>query len=97
MEEFLLPCLNKQLLGIECFGCGAQRATVLFSRGEFSAAFHMYPAIYSLLFLLGFLIFNIFVRFKNDYSIKIGLILVNAVIIMISYVIKMNEIFQLTN
>ncbi len=46
MEEFMLPCLNKELFGVDCIGCGIQRATVLLFRGEFIAAFKMYPAIY---------------------------------------------------
>jgi hypothetical protein len=28
-EDFMLPCMNKQILGIECTGCGIQRAAVL--------------------------------------------------------------------
>ena len=31
----MLPCLNKTLLGVECTGCGAQRAVVLLFQGEF--------------------------------------------------------------
>ena len=55
MEEFMLPCLNKQLFGIDCLGCGAQRALVLVFQGEFTAAFKMFPAIYTILTLLLFL------------------------------------------
>ncbi|MGB1451125.1 MAG: DUF2752 domain-containing protein, partial [Marinirhabdus sp.] len=40
----MLPCLNKQLFGVECLGCGMQRATILVFRGEFAAAFTIYPA-----------------------------------------------------
>lgn len=88
LEDFLLPCLNKQLFGIECLGCGIQRATVLFFKGDFLMAFKMYPAIYTLLLLTVFLIFNLFVRFKYDYTIKMGLIFLNVGIVVISYFIK---------
>lgn len=88
-EDYLLPCLNKQLFGVDCLGCGAQRATVLLAQGEFTAAFRMYPAIYTLLVLAIFLIFNLFVKFKYDYKIKIGLIILNAAIIIVSYYFKM--------
>lgn len=94
MEEFMLPCLNKQLFGMACPGCGAQRAFMLVFQGEFSAAFKMYPAIYSLLILASFLILNFFVKFKGDYFLKIGLILLNAAIIIISYLYKMNLFFN---
>ncbi|WP_108172194.1 DUF2752 domain-containing protein [Christiangramia gaetbulicola] len=90
----MLPCLNKSLFGIDCTGCGAQRAAVLLFRGEFLQAFHMYPAIYSLAILLLFLLFNLFIKFKFDYNIKIGLIMFNAVIIGGAYIFKMIHIFN---
>ncbi|SDS29216.1 DUF2752 domain-containing protein [Christiangramia echinicola] len=89
IEEYMLPCLNKSVFGVDCTGCGAQRATVLLANGEFSKAFEMYPAIYSLAFLLLFLVFNLFYKFKFDYNIKIGLIIFNAVIIAGAYIFKM--------
>ena len=88
MEDFLLPCLNKQLFGLECYGCGGQRALVLLLSGKFGAAFKMFPAIYPLLILLSFVLFNIFYKFKFDFSIKIGLIILTAGTIFINYVIK---------
>ena len=91
MEEFMLPCLNKQLFGIDCLGCGIQRATALLFRGEFVAAFKMYPAIYTLIILLIFLITNIWVKFKYDRIIKISLIILNVLIVVIGYMIKMNK------
>ena len=90
-EDYLLPCINKKIFGIECLGCGIQRATVLLFRGEFIAAFKIYPAIYTLFLLLGFLLFNLFVKFKYDKSIKFSLIIINILIIVISYAIKMSN------
>ena len=89
-EDLMLPCLNKQLFGIDCLGCGIQRASLLLFQGEFKAAFLMYPAIYTLFLLAVFLIFNLFVKFKFDHTIKMGLIVLNVAIIIISYFIKMN-------
>lgn len=94
MEEFMLPCLNKQIFGIDCLGCGAQRAFFLVLQGDFSSAFKMYPAIYSLLLLLFFLIFNLFFKFRNDWYIKLGLIILNVFIIILAYLIKMRFIFN---
>ena len=93
MEEFMLPCLNKQIFGIDCLGCGAQRAFLLVLQGQFSAAFRMYPAIYSLLLLLFFLLFNLFFKFRNDWYVKAGLIILNGFIIVIAYMIKMRYFF----
>ncbi|MEZ4779264.1 MAG: DUF2752 domain-containing protein [Flavobacteriaceae bacterium] len=95
MEEYMLPCLNKQLFGIECLGCGIQRATALLFRGEFILAFKMYPAIYTLILLAIFLITTLFIKFKYERPVKIFLIAINILIIIISYFIKMNFIFHL--
>ena len=90
MEDFMLPCLNKKLFGIDCPGCGAQRALALFFEGEFMAAFKMYPAIFTLLILLGFLIINLFIKFKFDWHIKVVLIVLNGIIIISAYLYKLS-------
>lgn len=92
IDDYMFPCLNKKLFGVDCLGCGIQRAVVLLFKGEFTEAFNMYPAIYTLLLLTFFLIFNMFYRFKGDVKIKTGLIVINVIIIITSYIIKMNQL-----
>lgn len=94
MEDFLLPCLNKQLFGFDCLGCGAQRALVLVFKGELLSAFKMYPAIYTILLLLLFLLINLFVKFRGDWHVKAGLIILNAVIIITAYIYKVSFLFN---
>ena len=94
MEEYMLPCMNKYLFGVECAGCGAQRAFLLVLQGDFTAAFKMYPAVYTLIILFLFLIVNIFLKFKNDWFIKMGLILINAIIISGAYILKMSHLYS---
>ncbi len=88
----MVPCLNKSIFGLECLGCGIQRATALLFQGEFVAAFKMYPAIYTLIFLLFFVLFNLFVKFRFDFHIKMGLIIINVLIIVVSYFFKIGLI-----
>lgn len=90
----MLPCINKSIFGIECYGCGAQRALALLIKGDFSEAFFMYPGIYPLLILFLFLLSNLFYKFNNDHKIKIGLIVISALVIGSSYLIKMFSIFN---
>lgn len=88
IEDFMLTCPSKKFLGVECFGCGAQRAIVLVFQGRFSEAFQMYPAVYTLLLLFLFIILS-FIDKKRKYStIIMGLIALNIVIAVISYVYK---------
>lgn len=90
----MLPCLNKKLFGVDCMGCGMQRSLLLLFKGEFVAAFQMYPAIYPLLLLLIFIGSNFFFKFKYDWYIKVGLITITVATMIISYIIKMNLIFN---
>ncbi len=95
MEEYMFSCVNKSFFGVECYGCGAQRALFFLIKGEFAKAFHMYPAIYTLLALLIFVIASRFFHFRNDYQIKKSLILLNAAIVTGSYLLKMTHFFKL--
>ena len=88
LEDFMLPCLNKQIFGVDCLGCGLQRAVSLVFQGQFTAAFKMYPAIYTLLLLGIFIIFNLYFKFKHAYKLKMGLIFLNVLIVIVSYLIK---------
>ncbi len=92
LEDYMLTCVNKKLFGVECPGCGTQRSIALLFKGDFVAAFKMYPAIYPMIILLFFVIFNLFIKFKHDYKIKLGLIFLTAGTILISYFIKMSSV-----
>ena len=94
LEDYMLPCLNKQLLGIDCPGCGLQRSVDLLLHGEFVAAFQMYPAIYPMLALLAFLVTSSFTTIKYSRQLKMALVVMTAGTIIISYILKMNNLFN---
>ena len=87
-EDFMLPCLSKQLFNLECFGCGLQRSVYLLFQGEFIAAFNMYPAIYPLIVLSFFIGTNMFFKFNHSTKIINILAIVTLTTIVISYLIK---------
>lgn len=89
----MLPCINKAVFGIDCMGCGMQRSIALLASGEFVSAFKMFPAIYSLLLLLLVVGLNIFVKFKYALHIKMGLIILNGVIIVLGYFFRIKGYF----
>jgi len=84
----MLPCLNKRLFGVECMGCGLQRALALIFQGEFTAAFNMYPAVYSLVALFIIIAINAFKNFKNANKIILILFILNVIIITSAFIIK---------
>lgn len=91
MEEYMLPCLNKKLFGMECMGCGLQRAVVLVFQGEFVEAFKMYPAIYSLIALALCIGINFFFKFKYSNKIIGALAILTIAIIILSFIIKLTN------
>ncbi|WP_452221318.1 DUF2752 domain-containing protein [Lacinutrix salivirga] len=88
LEEYMLPCLNKQLLGFECLGCGLQRALKLIFQGKFIDAFKMYPAIYTLIPLGALIGLNFFYKFKHSNKIINYLAIASVLIIITSFLIK---------
>ncbi|WP_080780151.1 DUF2752 domain-containing protein [Chryseobacterium phocaeense] len=85
IEDFMLTCPSKKFLGIECLGCGAQRAVVLVFEGRFVEAYHLYPAVYTLL-LFFFTLGLSFVDKKRKYgNLLMIMILVNLMIMIGSY------------
>ena len=89
IEDYMLPCLNKKFLGFECMGCGLQRSVVLLINGQFLEAFFMYPAIYSIIALFGFIIVNHFKNLKYGNKIIIILAFLNVVVIIGSFLLKL--------
>ena len=84
----MLPCLNKKIFGIDCPGCGAQRAISLLFQGEIAAAFTMYPAIFTLIPLLGFLLADSFFKIKYANKIIITLMVSSVVLILGNYILN---------
>ena len=87
-EDYMLPCLWKKTLGVDCLGCGIQRSTLLIFQGEFVAAFYMYPAIYPMIFLFVFLISDTFLNIKHGEKIKLGLAILTLTVAVTSYILK---------
>ncbi|MGU3376053.1 DUF2752 domain-containing protein [Chryseobacterium sp. M5A1_1a] len=88
IDDFMLTCPSKKFLGVECLGCGAQRAIVLVFEGKFSEAFHMYPAVYTLL-LFFFMLGLSFLDKKRKYiNVLLALVVINLIIAIVSYIYK---------
>ena len=88
----MIPCINKKLFGVECLGCGTQRALLLIFKGDFSGAFHLFPAIYTTILFFGILSLHFIDKTRNYHKIIIGLAISNAVIMIVSYIYKMTNL-----
>ncbi len=88
LEDYMLPCLNKKLLGFDCMGCGLQRSLLLIYQGEFVSAFYMYPAVYTLIPLFLLIGLNVFLKVKRLNKIINLLAILSISIIIINFILK---------
>jgi hypothetical protein len=88
MEEHMLPCMNKQLFGVECPGCGTQRAIAFLVDGEFYEAFKIFPAIYTIGLFFILLGLHLFDKKRNYTTLVISSAILNAVVMLFAYFIK---------
>lgn len=88
LEENLLSCTWKQNIGIDCLGCGMQRAIISILKGNFIEAFKMYPAIYTLFFMFIYLGLHMKFNFKRGSQILLYLFILNIVIMITNFILK---------
>lgn len=88
LEKYMIPCLSKLLFGVECLGCGFQRAFLLLLKGDFIAAFKMYPAIYSTLLFLTIVGIQLLNKNKNYKKLIILLAVINGIFMIAGYFYK---------
>ncbi|KQC34241.1 hypothetical protein AAU57_13525 [Nonlabens sp. YIK11] len=91
-DSWMLPCFTKQMIGMDCPGCGIQRSISLLLQGKVIDSFFMYPALLPAIFLLGFLIFDMFVNVKYGEKIKLWGTIIVIGTILTSYIIKLSFI-----
>jgi hypothetical protein len=87
--SWMLPCISKQITGMDCPGCGIQRSISLFFQGQFSESFLMYPALIPIGILFSFLVMDFFLEIKSSEKIKLLLMFVALGTVIASYIIKM--------
>jgi hypothetical protein len=85
----MLPCMSKQLIGLDCPGCGIQRSISFLLEGNISDSFLIYPGLFPGIFLFFFLIFDWFKDIRNGEQIKLWATMITIGTILTSYFIKM--------
>lgn len=88
IEDYMLPCFTKTIFGFDCPGCGLQRAVALLFKGDFSAAWEMYPAIFAIIPLFAFLALSRLFQIKYANKIVISLTIVSVGLILSNYILK---------
>ncbi len=89
LEDHQADCVYKKYLGVECPGCGMQRAFILLLKGNILESILTYPALIPLIIMFVYLILHLFFKFKYGSRILLYLFVFNAAIIVLFYVYKM--------
>jgi hypothetical protein len=95
LQNHLLPCPFKYLTGIDCPGCGFQRAVIALLRGDLHQSFKLYPpAIPLLLFFAYGIADSLFKCDTPKDTVKKTLFMITGAIVLVSYGIKLWGLYQ---
>jgi hypothetical protein len=93
LQGHLLPCPFKYITGIDCPGCGFQRAVILLMQGDIHKSFAVYPPAIPLLIFFSYIVANQFFKINDRKGIiKISLFVIAGTVILVSYGIKILKI-----
>lgn len=87
-EKFMLPCFSKQIFGLDCPGCGLQRSVALLLKGDLTSSFLMYPGLFPMMALFGFIALNRLVPFRQANGITTVLAGITVLTILTHFFIK---------
>mgnify|MGYP001226429345 CR=1 FL=1 len=85
----MLKCQWKSAFGIDCFGCGFQRAIKLLIEGDLLASLQMYPALIPIVFTFLYTGLHINFKFNNGARHIIIIFSSTALIMLVSYFYKL--------
>jgi hypothetical protein len=89
LESHSIPCFYKKYCGIECPGCGVQRAFISLLKGNLGESIKMYPALIPMLLIISFTLIHLGFKFqKGGIYIKWGFIAVSGIVV-INYIMKL--------
>jgi hypothetical protein len=83
--------MSKKLFGIDCPGCGMQRAFVMVLQGDFADAFFMFPAIYTTIPLFIFIGLHFVDKSRNYHKLIVPFAIFNAAVMIIAYLYKLTN------
>ncbi len=93
LENHLFTCLFKAHLGIECPGCGTQRALIALLKGNLAESVHYHAALIPFLATLLALIIQLVVKHEKGGRVVMWLFIFTTCITFIQYIIRQIILF----
>ena len=84
-----MACVYKKYLGMDCPGCGMQRAIIELLKGHIAESFKAYPPLLPMIFMILFLLLHLKFKFKNGALYLKILFIFTSAIIVTNYIIKL--------
>ena len=89
LEKHQLPCMHKFITGVDCPGCGMQRAIIALLRGNVVESIKMYPPLIPITIMLVFLWAHTVFKFKHGAKMLTYLFVINVIIIIVNFLYKL--------
>lgn len=91
LSNHMLSCPMKASTGIDCPGCGMQRAIIKLLEGDLQGSLQMNPSALPILFMLIFLMLHLKFQFKHGAKIITVLFILSTTIIIVNYIVKLTN------
>jgi hypothetical protein len=88
LESHLQSCFYKKYFGIECPGCGMQRAFIELLKGNFTESLVLFPALIPTIIMITYLILHLIFKFDKGAQVLKILFIINTSIVVLSYIYK---------
>lgn len=88
LEEHMGTCSFKEHTGMDCPGCGMQRALFELLRGNIIESIQYYPGLIPMIFTLAFLLLHLIFKFKHGARILKFSFIFTVIVILVTYIIK---------
>jgi hypothetical protein len=88
LETVAQPCFYRNFLGIDCPGCGMQRAFTELLRGNIMESIALYPALFPGMLLVFMLVGHLVFKFQHGAMLLKIIFIINALIMVLHYIYK---------
>ena len=88
LENHLFTCIFKSSFGIECPGCGTQRALIALLKGDIISSLQYHAGVIPFIFTIIALIVQLKVKHINGSKIVMWLFITTTIITIAQYITK---------
>ncbi|MFO7842706.1 MAG: DUF2752 domain-containing protein [Bacteroidales bacterium] len=89
LESHLQSCFYKKHFGLECPGCGMQRAFIELLKGNFTESLILFPALLPTIIMVIYLILHLILKFAKGAQVLKIMFIINTSIVVLSYIYKL--------